>query len=676
MKKKLDRLPQFSAIDIANLPTELQQLLDKNRDKIKQLVDENQSPTWDSLLQPLEDMDDEIHFLWSPLSHMNSVVNNDTIRKAYQACLPILTEYGSELGQNEKLYGAVQALAESDAFKKLTVAQKKIIENDLRDFRLSGVHLDEADKKRFKAIKKRLSELNNKFSENILDASDAWQKHITDKKLLAGVPERALTVMQQAAQAKDLEGYLLTLDFPCYHAIIAYADDAKLREELYTAFTTRASEQGPQAKQWDNSPIMDEMIALRHEFSQLLGYAHYTEYSLATKMVKDREQACEFLNDLVKRTKQQAEKEFQQLCQFSKDNYKLEKLNAWDVSYMSEKLRQQRYDIDEEQLRPYFPKDRVIQGMFEVVNKLYGIHLKKRAAVDTWHKDVEFFEIFDEDGSLRGALYMDLYARSKKRDGAWMDECIVRRRLSADELQLPVAYLTCNFAPASGDKPALLSHQEVITLFHEFGHCLHHLLTQVDYAGVSGINGVPWDAVELPSQFFEKWCWQPEAVDLISGHYQTKEVLPPDLFKKLDASKDFQAAMKLMRQLEFGLFDWRIHDEYDAKTGAQIQSTLDEVRTQVSVVPTPSYNRFQHSFSHIFAGGYAAGYYSYAWAEVLSSDAFSKFEETGIFNSQTGREFLHHILEQGGTQEPMALFTAFRGREPTLDAFLRQRGIV
>jgi len=667
-------LPPFSAIKPEHVQPAIEQLLDENRQQIKQLLADIQAPDWNSLIEPIEALGDRLNQTWSPVSHMNSVVNSDELREAYNACLPLLSEYGTEMGQSPELYQAYQTIANSDKFSQLNQAQQKSIENALRDFRLAGVALAEDKKQRYGDIKKRLSELTSKFSENVLDATQGWTKLISKAEELAGVPESSLAAMAQAAEAKEKKGYLVTLEFPSYFPIVTYCENAALREEVYEAFVTRASDQGPNAGEWDNSGLIDEILALRHELAVLLGFENYAEYSLATKMADQPEQVIQFLQDLADKARPQAQQEFAELQAFAKENFDVSELNPWDVGFYGEKLRQHRYAISQEELRPWFPVDQVIGGMFDVVQRLYGIEIGTVDEVDSWHNDVRFYEI-SQHGTAIGRFYLDLYARADKRGGAWMDECRVRRRLADKNIQLPVAYLTCNFNGPVGEQPALLTHNEVTTLFHEFGHGLHHMLTQIDVGAVSGINGVPWDAVELPSQFMENWCWQPEGIALISSHFETGEPLPQAMLDKLLAARNFQAAMQMVRQLEFSLFDFRIHLEYQPDTQGLVQSILDEVRSQIAVVPVVPYNRFQHGFSHIFAGGYAAGYYSYKWAEVLSADAFSKFEEDGIFNRETGRAFLESVLQQGGSRQPMELFKAFRGREPQVDALLRHCGL-
>ncbi len=670
-------LPPFQQIKPEHVEPALEALIKSNREQIQILLKENEHYSWGNLIQPLEDMDDRLGRMWSPVSHMNSVVNSDALRDAYNNCLPLLSEYSTELGQNVELYEAYQAIKDSPEFSKLDLAQKKIINNALRDFHLSGIDLPIEKKKRFREIRQQLSKLTSKYEENVLDATQAWSKHITDKDLLAGLPDSALAMAKQAAEAKELEGWLFTLNFPSYYAVISYADDRALREEMYQAYSTRASDQGPNAGQWDNSKIMEDILALRHEVAQLLGFNNYAERSLATKMAETPDQVLGFLHDLAKRSKPMAKQELSELTGFAKQEHGVADLSAWDVPYYGEKLRQHTFDFSQEDLKPYFPETKVIPGMFAVVKRLYGISINEVDGVETWHDDVHFYEIRDEKEELRGQFYLDLYSRDKKRGGAWMDDCMGRKRNADGSLQIPVAYLTCNLTQPLGDDPALFTHDEVTTLFHEFGHGLHHMLTQVEYIGVSGINGVAWDAVELPSQFMENWCWEREALDLIAAHYQTGEPIPEELFNKMYAAKNFQAGMQMVRQIEFSLFDFRMYYEYQAedKSPDRIQKILDEVRSEVAVITPPSYNRFQHGFSHIFAGGYAAGYYSYKWAEVLSADAFSLFEEKGIFDSETGNAFLECVLEQGGTKEPMELFKKFRGREPEIDALLRHSGI-
>ncbi len=667
-------LPLFSKIKPGHIEPAIDTLLREARSCVAGLLERNSSYTWDNLIEPIAESEDRLNKAWSPVSHMNSVVNSEALRNAYNACLPKLSEYSTEMGQNEKLFLAYRAIADSDRFQTLDNAQRKLIENALRDFKLSGVDLDSAKKDRFKTISQELSCLASKFEENVLDATNAWSKHIDDPALLKGLPETALTLARQTARQRHKSGWLITLEFPSYLAVMTYADDRKLRQEVYTAFSTRASDQGPHAGQWDNSEVMASILALKHEMAQLLGYDNYAELSLATKMAESPRQVLDFLNDLAERSLPQARRDLQELRRFAAENYAVDDLQAWDIGYFSEKMRQKLFQLSQEEVKAYFPIDRVLPGLFKVVERLYGMHITELYDFDSWHPEVRFFAIHDSDRQLRGQFYMDLYARPNKRGGAWMDDCVSRKK-SASRIQTPVAYLTCNFNPPSGDIPALLGHDDVITLFHEFGHGLHHMLTLIDYPGVSGISGVEWDAVELPSQFMENWCWEREALELISGHYQSGAKLPDTLFEKMLAAKNFQSGMLMVRQLEFSLFDFRIHHEYDPRQGDRIYQILQEVRDQVGVVIPPDFNRFAHSFAHIFAGGYAAGYYSYKWAEVLSSDAFSLFEEKGIFDRETGQIFLTNILEKGGSEKAMELFINFRGREPEIDALLRHNGI-
>ena len=668
-----DALPRFSAIRPEHVRPAIETILADNRARLNTLLDGGPY-TWDNLVAPLEEMEERLSRAWSPVSHMNSVVNSDALREAYNACLPLLSDYATEMGQNEALFAAFREIAEGNEYQRLDTAQRKVIDNALRDFRLSGIDLPAAGRQRYREIMQSLSSLTSRFEENLLDATQAWNKHVTDRELLAGLPDSAIDLARQQAENRGLDGWLLTLDFPSYYPVMTYADNRELREEVYRAYVTRASDEGPHAGRWDNGPIMNEILALRHELATLLGFSNYAERSLATKMARDTAHVMDFLRQLAERSLPAARRELDELRAFAREYDGCETLEAWDIAWYSEKLRQQRYDISQEALKPYFADDQVVAGMFEVVRRLYGLRIEAVEGVDAWHPDVRFYQIHDADGMLRGQFYLDLYAREHKRGGAWMDECI-GRSATRDRLQIPVAYLTCNFTPPVGDKPALLTHDEVVTLFHEFGHGLHHMLTLVDYPSVSGISGVAWDAVELPSQFMENWCWEREALDLFARHYQTGEPLPDTLFERMRAARNFQSAMQMVRQLEFSIFDFRIHMEYDPDNPRDIYDLLDEVRREVAVVQPPSFNRFPHSFSHIFAGGYAAGYYSYKWAEVLSADAFSAFEENGIFDRETGRRFLHAILEQGGSREPMELFVEFRGREPTIDALLRHNGL-
>ncbi|WP_417534688.1 oligopeptidase A [Marinobacterium stanieri] len=665
-------LPPFSRILPEHAEPAVDELLARNRSRIAELTADDAVSGW-ALVAELEQLNDELAQAWSPVSHLNGVMNSDDWREAYNACLPKLSEYWTELGQHQGLFKAFESLADSDAYKQLSPARRKVVDNALRDFRLSGIALPEAEQKRYAELQQRLSELTTKFAENVMDATQGWWKEISDEAELSGLPEHAIAAAKEAAQAKDVDGWVITLDFPAYYAVMAFADNRSLREELYRAFSTRASDQGPKAGEWDNSAVMSEILDLRHEMAKLLGFDTYADYSLATKMAQSPQQVVSFLEDLATETRPVAEQELAELQAFAREQDGIDTLNAWDVTYYGEKLKQARYEISQQELRPYFPLPKVLDGMFTIAGRLFDIEVEEQQDFDSWHSDARLFAL-KRNGEPLAYCYLDPFARSGKRGGAWMDDCRVRRRLSDADLQLPVAYLVCNFTPPLSGQPALLTHDEVTTLFHEFGHGLHHMLTQMEEADISGINGVAWDAVELPSQFMENWCWEPEALALISGHHETGEPLPQALLDKMLAAKHFQSGMMMMRQLEFSLFDFCLHHEYQPGQ-TQVQAVLDRVRDQVAVIRPPSENRFQHGFSHIFAGGYAAGYYSYKWAEVLSADAFSRFEEEGIFNTDTGLAFRQEILEQGGSGDPMDLFVAFRGREPSVDALLRHSGI-
>ena len=668
-------LPPFDEIQAQHIVPAIEAILDENRRAVDAILKAD-TFTYAGLAHSLEELSDRLNKAWSPVSHMNSVVSNDELREAVNYCLPLISEYETELGQNKHLFKAFETLAQSDEFTSLSVAQKKVVNNSLRDFRLYGVALDDTKKAQFAKLSKQLSEITSQFGDNVMDATDAWSKLITDAAELAGLPESALSLAKQAAKSKGEEGYLLTLDAPSYFPVMVYCENAALRKELSLAITTRASDKGPQAGQFDNSQLMVQILSLRKELAQLLSFSNFAEQSLATKMADTPAQVIDFLNDLAAKSKSAAQDDFKALEAFAQEHYKVESLNPWDVAFYSEKQKKAAFDISDEQLRAYFPAPVVTAGMFQVANKLFGIEVKEVFDMPTWHADVTTYAIY-KDNKMIARFYLDLYARGKKRGGAWMDDCRVRRQLTDGSLQLPVAYLVCNFPGPIGDAPALLSHNDLQTLFHEFGHGLHHMLTQVDCAGVSGINGVAWDAVELPSQFLENWCWQRESLELISSHHKTGESLPAELLNKMLAARNFQSAMAMARQLELALFDMRLHIEFTESEEHQIQTILDEVRQQVSVTPVSPDNRFQQAFSHIFSSpvGYGAGYYSYKWAEVLSADAFSLFEDEGIFNAATGEKFLSTILANGGSQEAMDLFVAFRGREPSVDALLKQDGI-
>lgn len=670
-------LPLFQQIDVTKIPQKLEETFKKHQTELEQLLkNANGHYTWENLMFPLENMSDEWHKIMGPLSHLNGVKNTEEVRESYKKSLPILTEYSLTFSHHKGLYNAVKTLHESSVFATLNTTRQKIVEDDLLNFKLAGIALNDQDKARFKEIQNKLSELCNQFENHLLDATQAWKKQVTDEKEVTGIPAHILQEASELAKENNQTGWIFSLEPPVYLAIMMYADNRELREEIYQAYMTRASELSVSGTQWDNSAIMHDILTLRHEEANLLGYANYAELSLVQKMADHPKQVFEFLYDLMNKVKPQAEEEFKQLQVFAQTHLSLQKLEPWDIAYAKEKLHEEQYAVSQNDFRPYLPHSAVLEGLFTIVGKLYGMKFERISDVETWHSDVSFYSVHDELGEIRGYVYIDLFARAKKRGGAWMDDCLTRQRLADGSLQMPVAYLTCNFTkPAETGKDALLSHDEVVTLFHEFGHTLHHILTLAEDASVSGISGVEWDAVELPSQFFEHWCWQKEAIPLFSKHIETGKPIPEEMMEKLLKAKNFQSAMHLARQLEFTLFDFRIHAEFDPKKGDMIQETLNEVRRFISVLPIAPYNRFQHGFSHIFAGGYAAGYYSYLWAEVLSSDAFVAFEEKGVFDKETGRKFLHTILEVGSSRPIMDSFIAFRGQKPSIDALLRHLGI-
>ena len=667
-------LPAFSKITDKFIQPAIETILDHNRQQITGLL-VNKDMTWDGLIKPLSLLEDRLSRAWSPVRHLNSVKSSDALRQAYNACLPLLSEYATEMSQNRALYQGYQTIANSPAYHDLNTSQQKAIDDSLKHFRLGGVDLEGPDKARYQQLQKDLSELQSNFDNNLLDATQSWHKSINDRQQLRGLPEYAMAMLKQLAEQNNQPGYRLTLDMPCYIAVITYAQSRELRKEIYEAYTTRASDQGITDKKWNNAHNMQNIVAKRQEKAKLLGFDNYAEYSFETKMAESVEQVLEFLYDLALRSKSAA------LCEVAERQAYAEslgfegELQAWDYAYYSEKLKQHNYQISEEDLKPYFADDNVISGLFEIVKTLYGVDIKPvENKVDVWDQAVRFYEIRNAAGETIGQFYLDLYARENKRGGAWMDECINRYHIDG-KTQIPVAYLTCNLTPPVGEEPALFTHDEVITLFHEFGHGLHHMLTTIDVPEVAGINGVEWDAVELPSQFMENFCWQKQALELFARHYKTGETLPETLFDKMVAAKNFQSALQMLRQIEFALFDIKLHQQPNLTRASQIQDILDQVRAQVSVVETPHNNRFQNGFSHIFAGGYAAGYYSYKWAEVLSADVFSVFEEVGILDATIGQKFLHCILEQGGSRPAMESFRCFRGREPEIDALLRHSGI-
>jgi len=673
-------LPLFDDIKPEHVLPALERALADARQAVAGLT-ELANPSWDTLMAPLERLDEHLSRIWGPVTHLNAVCDCEELRPVYQQGVAKMAEWGAELAQNEALYAAMKQVRERDDFACLSNERQQVIEHALRDFRLSGSELEGEAKDRFKTIKMRMSELATTFEQHVLDATHSFELFLTDESDLAGLPESVCDAARQRAEAEKKAGWLFTLDAPSYIPFMQYAERRDLREQMYTAFATRAS-----AGDLDNTPVIDELLGLRAEAASLLGFENYSAYSLATKMASNVDEVTGFMRQLVEKGKPTAEKEVAELKAFAASELALPELAAWDVPFASEKLRLKIYDLSQEELKPWFSDKQVITGMFGLVERLYGIVIKENTHAPVWHKTVRFFDIFDADAQKIASFYLDSYARPHKRGGAWMDECIVRWNKPDGSLQLPVAYLVCNFDAPVGDKPALWTHDEVTTLFHEFGHGLHHMLTQGVELGVSGIRGVPWDAVELPSQFMENFCWERDVVDMFARHFESGETLPDALFDKMLAAKNFHSAMQMLRQIEFSLFDILLHSEYKPDTDGAcldisssdktVQDVLNRVRDEVAVMKPPAFNKFQNSFSHIFAGGYAAGYYSYKWAEVLSADAYAAFEEEGVLNADTAQRFREQILSVGGSKDIMDAFIAFRGRKPTVDALLRHSGLL
>ncbi|MBI4807886.1 MAG: M3 family metallopeptidase [Nitrosomonadales bacterium] len=672
----LSGLPRFAEIKTEHVTPAVDELLARNRAQTEKLLADGTSPTWDNFVQPFEDANEQLSRAWGQVGHLNMVMNSTELREVYNTNLPKVTQYYAELSQNLALFQKYKAIRNSDGYAALNAAQKKVIENELRDFRLGGAELPEDKKARFMAIQEALSEQTSKFSDNLLDATNAYTCVIENEKDISGIHADERQVAAEAAKEAGKQGWLFTLKAPSYGPLLQYADSRELRERMYRAYTTRASELLAEGCKidWNNTPLMTQILALRAEEAHMLGFGNYAEFSLASKMADTPQQVAEFLRELAQRAKPFAEKDLQELREFAAAQLGMPDVQAWDIAYAGEKLRQQRYAFSEQEVKQYFPEDAVLAGLFGLVETLFGLKIELSTA-PVWHDTVRFFDIRDNKGRLIGQFYLDLYARASKRGGAWMDDAITRRRTSRG-IQTPVAYLNCNFASPLGGKPAQFTHDEVITLFHEFGHGLHHLLTEVEELGVSGISGVEWDAVELPSQFMENFCWEWDVLQGMTRHAETGAKLPRDLYDKMIAAKNFQSGLQMLRQIEFSLFDLRLHSDYDASGKQTVQQLLDEVRKEVAVLIPPAFNRFQNSFSHIFAGGYAAGYYSYKWAEVLSADAYSLFEDNGILDAATGDHFRREILAVGGSRDAMESFRAFRGREPEIDALLRHNGLV
>ena len=668
-------LPAFSRIGAVDVVPAIDTILADYQFGIDRLTAAGSPHDFDHVMLEQERLDQRLAHAWAPVSHLHAVADSKELRAAYEQAEEKITDFASALGQNRGLYAKVQAVADAPGFAQRSRPERALVEHALRDFRLSGVALEEPARTRFREIANELSKLTTAFSNAVLDATDGWQEHIEDERDLAGIPESGRSVLREYARARDLGGWLVTLKQPAVQAVLTYADKRSLRERVYWAYQTRASDQGPDAGKFDNSERMEKILALRHEAAQLLGFANAAEESLATKMAETPAEVLAFLRDLIARAKPVAQHELEELRGFARSELKLETLESWDVAYASEKLRLARYALDEEQLKAYFPLPAVMDGMFALAGRLYGISVEPaREAVDVWHPEVRYCEVRDADGKPVAGVYLDLYARSGKRGGAWMDVCRARFR-DGDSVQLPIAFLTCNFAPADGERPALLTHDDVQTLFHEFGHGLHHMLTRIDLPSIGGIDGVEWDAVELPSQFMENFCWNRQALDLFAKHWSSGDKLPGELFDKMLAARHFQAGMFLCRQLEFGLFDFLLHANYDPARGARVMETLEAARREAAVLHPPAWQRFPHAFTHIFAGGYAAGYYSYLWAEVLSADVFGAFEEHGVIDAATGARFRDEFLSVGASRPALESFIGFRGRAPQPDALLHSYGL-
>jgi oligopeptidase A len=660
-------LPRFGEISPEHVMPAIEKVIAEQRAELNALLKTKDKLDVESLVGPVEHMEHLLGRIWSPVRHLQSVLGSPDWREAYKLALPLLTEHGTEISQNERLqnaYAEVRRSLPADA----SPASRSAIDHALRDFHLAGVDLEKEAKERFKAIMQELAATQASFEHNVQDASDAWSLHINAASQLDGLPPQAMTRAADDASEKALDGWLLSLDYPTFHAVMTHAVNRDLRETMYRAWVTRGSDQGESAE-WDNSDNIAKILALRHEAANLVGFATYADYSLATKMAESSQQVIAFLRELAAHSRDTAEREYKDLSEFAGIE-----LQPWDVTFWLEKYKQATFSISNEELKQYFPADTVIEGLFALAARLYDVELSIDDSVATWHEDVRYFQVQESNGTPLGGFYTDLFARNGKRTGAWIDECVARKQLNGS-LELPVGYLVCNFPPPDESGLSLLTHDDVVTLFHEFGHMLHHLLTKIGFPSISGINGVPWDAVELPSQFMENFAWSYDVLTHCSAQAESGEPLPRELFDKLNDSRHAGAALAMMRQVELGLYDFRLHAEYDPDRPPPVLETLDEVRDEVALIPHPDYNRLPHAFSHIFAGGYAAGYYSYKWAEVLAADAFAAFEEAGIFDQETAQRFRREILEIGGSRDIMQAYIAFRGREPSIDALLRQHGI-
>lgn len=667
--------PDFSAVVAKDINPVVEHILQQHAKLLHELLQSDETPNWSNFIAPLDDLEDCFEQIWSAISHMHAVKCEDDLRMAYEEALAKVSEYFTKVSQNADLYHKIQVIADADDFKNYSIAQQKIITNQIRDFKLAGVHLDDAEKHKLLELKQLLSQLTTKFEQNIMDATDSFTHTITDKSELSGIPEMFIDAAREKAKQNGLsDSWQFGIDAPTFITILSYSENRSLRETMYRAYVSRASDISTSGDNFDNSQIMVDILKVKKQIATILGFSSYAEYSLETKMAADVPEVMSFLHDLGLKSKGQAEREYEDLKDFAKQRDDIEMM-PWDSAYYSEIMRKDRYKYSANEYRDYFPFPKVISGLFEVVSRVFGLKISEVGDAPVWHESVKLYEVKDSDDQVRGYFYIDLYARAKKRGGAWMDDCRVRRIKSDGSLQLPIAFLNCNFSPAVGGKPALLTHDDVVTVFHEFGHTLHHILTKVDYSGVSGISGVMWDAVELPSQFLEYWSYSREGIEILAENYANGEKMPESMLDNLLAAKNFHSAMQMMRQLEFAVFDMELHCSDNISDSSDIQSCLDKVRAEYAVVPFIPENRFQHSFSHIFAGGYAAGYYSYKWAEVLSSDAYTLFEDNGVFHSESGKKFMENILEQGGTYDANILFERYLGRAPNVDALIRHSGI-
>lgn len=671
MLTTIHNLPDHQAIRADEVVPFVENLIANNEAEIERIIESAKNdPTFDNVMMPLESLSVALNDGWAPISHLNAVVSNDEFRKAHDAAEQKLSDYSTRLSQSRPLYEIVKALSESERFDTYAVAQQKMINDSLRTFGRNGVALAEGDRERFKDLRQKITLLNSTFSNNLLDATDAWTKHISDVDELKGIPAPNLAVARSVAERRDLDGYVLTLDMACYASTMMHCENRTLREEMYHANVTRASDVGPDEGKYDNSEVIEEILVNRTEMAALVGFDCFAEYSIDPKMASSAEEVKSFLDDLLDKALPQAQAELERMRVFASDEVEIDSLEPWDLTFVAERMRESLYDVSDAQLKPYFPLDDVVEGMFEVVEELFNVQISRTAAPSSWHEDVRYYEIA-RDNEVIARFYLDAFAREKKRGGAWMADCRSRRSVG-NEFALPVAYLTCNFTPPIDGNPSLLTHTEVVTLFHEFGHGLHHMLTQQSYATVSGINGVEWDAIELPSQFMENWCWQHDSLRRISRHFETGDTLPGELLNRLVEAKNFNSGMAMVRQLEFGLLDLALHmqtDDFDPL------ATMRAIRERTGMLPNKDYDRFPWGFAHIFAGGYAAGYYSYLWAEVLSADAFAAFEEEGLDNRDTSSRFLHEVLEVGSSIKASQMFANFRGREPQNEALLRHSGI-